>query len=107
LSAATTPEEVAAAAAGHLQQLVGDRSRVGVYELDGAQRSLLALTIAGLPEPEDPWRVVPLSAPLAVTAAVTERRPVWLETLQDWPGAHGGLPADQVEYLADFGWRSR
>jgi anti-anti-sigma factor len=104
LSAATTPVEVARAAAGHVRQLVGERSRVGVYELDGSQRALVALTLAGQPVAEAQWRRVPLHAPLAVTTAVAERRPLWLETLEDWPGRRPGLPEDQRRELADFGF---
>jgi PAS domain S-box-containing protein len=102
LLAATTPEEVAVAAASHVRQLVGEHSRVGVYELDAGQRALLALIITGLPMPEEAWRTIPLHAPLAVTAAVAERRPVWLETLEGWPGAQGRLPAAQADTLAEF-----
>jgi anti-anti-sigma factor len=101
LLAATTPEEVAVVAASHVRQLVGERSRVGVYELDPPQRALLALSITGLPMTEESWRTIPLHAPLAVTAAVAERRPVWLETLDGWPGAQG-LPPAQTETLTEF-----
>ncbi|MCU1614806.1 MAG: multi-sensor signal transduction histidine kinase, partial [Frankiales bacterium] len=106
LSAATTPDEVAIAAASHIRQLVGDRSRVGVYELDATNRSLSALTIEGLPVTEEHWRSVPLQTPLAITAAVTERRPLWLESLDGWPGRQGDLAPEQVETLAAFGLRS-
>ncbi len=94
LSAATSPVDVAEAAAGHVVALTGHGSRVGVFELDDSGRGLRLLCLSGSePGARERWAEVPLSAPLAVTAAVTERRPLWVEDTADWPGARGG-PAD-------------
>ncbi|MGX5655091.1 SpoIIE family protein phosphatase [Geodermatophilus nigrescens] len=104
LSAATTPEDVARAAAGHLVTLAGHDARAGVFELDDTGRGLLLLSLTG----DDPvdrarWSAVPLSAPLAVTTAVTERRPVWIDDMADWPGVRGDLAPDRAETLRSFG----
>ncbi|MGR7024703.1 SpoIIE family protein phosphatase [Geodermatophilus sp. URMC 62] len=107
LSAATSPVDVAEAAAGHVTALTGHGSRVGVFELDDAGRGLRLLCIAGAGADEHRlWAEVPLSAPLAVTAAVAERRAQWIEDPADWPGARGGLAPDQAGALAAFGLAS-
>ena len=80
LSAATTPAQVGAAAAGHIWQLTGPESRVAVYELDASLRSLSALTISGASaDGRQLWANLSLSAPIAVTDAVNRRSPVWTE----------------------------
>jgi anti-anti-sigma factor len=104
LSAATTPVEVAVAAASHIAQLTGSQARVAVYEFDAAQRSLQVLTTAGLPL-EDLWQHVPLQVPAAITTAVVDRRPLWLESLEDRAGAQG-LPDGQAESVAASGVQS-
>ncbi|MGY1696911.1 SpoIIE family protein phosphatase, partial [Geodermatophilus sp. SYSU D00814] len=107
LSAATTPEEVARATAGHLVTLVGDDCRAGVYELDDTGRGLRLLALTGDdPEGRRHFAELPLSAPLAVTRAVVERRPLWVERLADWPGRDGGLEGGQAETLSRFGLAS-
>ncbi|SNS76067.1 anti-anti-sigma factor [Geodermatophilus saharensis] len=107
LSAATTPEEVARATAGHLVTLVGDDCRAGVYELDDTGRGLRLLALTGDdPEGRRHFGELPLSAPLAVTRAVVERRPLWVERLADWPGSAGGLEDGQAETLSRFGLAS-
>ncbi|MGY1653204.1 SpoIIE family protein phosphatase [Geodermatophilus sp. SYSU D01119] len=104
LSAATTPEDVARTAAGHLVTLAGHDARAGVFELDDTGRGLLLLSLT-CDDPVDRarWSAVPLSTPLAVTTAVTERRPVWIDDMADWPGARGELAPDQAETLRSFG----
>jgi anti-anti-sigma factor len=107
LSAATTPVAVGRVAAGHIHQLTGPDSRVGVYELDPSHRALAVLTISGgRPDNERLWRSLPLQMPLAVTAAVAERRAVWIEDIAHWPGAAGGVPEDLVAALRDYGLAS-
>jgi anti-anti-sigma factor len=107
LSAATTPDEVARSAAGHVVALTGHGGRVAVYELDDAGRALRMLFLSGDDaEARARFADVPLSAPLAVTTAVTERRPLWIEDMTDWPGARGGVPAGQAATLRSFGLRS-
>ncbi|RBY76431.1 histidine kinase [Geodermatophilus sp. TF02-6] len=103
LSAATTPVEVARAAADHLRALTGPQSRVAVYELDAAHRALVALAIDGASAAgERAWRVLPLSAPLIATAAVAERRAVWVEDVAaSPPGAQ--LPPELAESARGFG----
>ncbi|GAA3179306.1 hypothetical protein GCM10010531_36650 [Blastococcus jejuensis] len=104
LSAATTPLEVGAAAAGHIRQLTGPDSRVGVYELDASHRALIALTISGgTEEGQRLWGSIPLGAPLAVTAAVTERRPLWIEDLADRPAGPRPLAPELVASLRAYG----
>jgi anti-anti-sigma factor len=104
LSAATTPVDVARAAAGHIRQLTGPASRVGVYELDQSQRALTVLTISGGGlENQALWAAIPLQTPLAVTLAVAQRRAVWIEDLADWPGAAGGVPDELVSSLRSYG----
>ncbi|SFP70142.1 PAS domain S-box-containing protein [Geodermatophilus dictyosporus] len=107
LSAATTPVDVARATTGQVGTLTGHGSRVGVFELDDTGRDLRLLALTGsAPEAEQQWSRVPLSAPLAVTTAVTERRPLWIEDMADWPGARGGLDDGQASSLAAFGLAS-
>jgi anti-anti-sigma factor len=102
LSAATTPVEVAAAAAGHIRQLAGESSRVAVYEIDASHRALSALTISDASaEIQRLWGTVPLSAPLAVTTAVAERRPVWHESIDGRPPAE--LAPELAGSLRSFG----
>ncbi|MGY1822508.1 SpoIIE family protein phosphatase [Geodermatophilus sp. SYSU D00079] len=104
LSAATTPVEVATAAAGHLRALTGPDSRVAVYELDGSHRGLSALAISGgSEEGRRRWSSLPLSAPLVATNAVTERRSIWVEDVAGLP-AHGrALAPELAESLQAFG----
>jgi anti-anti-sigma factor len=107
LSAATTPVDVARAAAGHIRQLTGPQSRVGVYELDAAHRALTVLTISGGGAANQAlWSSIPLQTPLAVTTAVADRRAIWIEDLQEWPGAAGGVPDELIEALRSFGLSS-
>jgi anti-anti-sigma factor len=107
LSAATTPVEVASAAAGHIRQLTGPQSRVGVYELDAGHRALTVLTISGGGAANQAlWSSIPLQTPLAVTTAVAERRAIWIEDLEEWPGASGGVPEELVDALRSFGLAS-
>ncbi|MGY1667228.1 SpoIIE family protein phosphatase [Geodermatophilus sp. SYSU D00696] len=107
LSAATTPEEVARATAGHLVAQVGDECRAGVYELDETGRGLRLLALTGDDgEARRHFAELPLSAPLAVTRAVAERRALWVERLEDWPGRDGGLDGGQAETLTRFGLAS-
>ncbi|MGY1704352.1 SpoIIE family protein phosphatase [Geodermatophilus sp. SYSU D00697] len=104
LSAATTPVEVAAAAAGHIRALTGPDSRVAVYELDPSHRSLSALTISGgSEEGQRLWRTLPLSAPLVATAAVTRRRPLWIEDVTTMPPADRQLPTELAEAVRAYG----
>jgi anti-anti-sigma factor len=107
LSAASTPVEVAEAAAGHVLALTGHGSRVGVYELDDAGRALRLLFLTGADaEARDRFTEIPLSAPFAATTAVTERRPLWIEDMADWPGHRGGIDPAQAATLDSFGLRS-
>ncbi|MGK5112562.1 SpoIIE family protein phosphatase [Geodermatophilus sp. CPCC 205506] len=100
LSAATTPVEVAVAAAGHVRQLTGPESRVAVYEFDRSHRALAALTIdGGSPEGQRLWTTLPLSLSLPATRAVTERRPVWVEDASDRPA----LPPDLEQAVRAYG----
>ncbi|PWW22066.1 anti-anti-sigma factor [Geodermatophilus normandii] len=97
LSAATTPVEVAEAAAASVLSLTGSGSRVGVYEVDAAGRALRLLAPAGPPADDaQRWAEIPLSTPLAVTTAVTGRRAVWIEDVPDrgdgGPGSVVALP---------------
>ncbi|GAB3320778.1 hypothetical protein GCM10027451_41700 [Geodermatophilus aquaeductus] len=97
LSAATTPVEVAEAAAASVLSLTGSGSRVGVHELDDTGRTLRLLAFAG-PPADDAQRFteIPLSTPLALTRAVTGRRAVWIEDVPDrvdgGPGSVVALP---------------
>jgi anti-anti-sigma factor len=104
LSAATTPVEVATAAAGHVRALTGPDSRVAVYELDGAHRGLSALAISGgSEEGRRRWATLPLSAPLVATNAVTERRSIWIEDVAAQPAAGRPLPPELAEALQAYG----
>ncbi|MGY1662552.1 SpoIIE family protein phosphatase [Geodermatophilus sp. SYSU D00705] len=104
LSAATTPVEVATAAAGHVRALTGPDSRVAVYELDGSHRGLSALAISGgSEEGRRRWSSLPLSAPLVATAAVTERRSIWIEDVAVLPAAGRALPPELAESLQAYG----
>ncbi|MFW3171716.1 SpoIIE family protein phosphatase [Geodermatophilus sp. CPCC 206100] len=104
LSAATTPVEVAAAAAGHIRALTGDDSRVAVYELDPSHRALAALTISGgTEEGQRLWQSLPLSAPLVATAAVTDRRPLWIEDVSAVAPDGRQLPAELAAAIRDYG----
>jgi anti-anti-sigma factor len=104
LSAATTPVKVAVAAAGHIRQLTGQDSRVAVYELDPAHRSLSALTISGgTAEAQRVWSSLPLSAPLAVTTAVTERRALWIEEVSTGSDPDRMLPPELLRGLEAYG----
>jgi anti-anti-sigma factor len=104
LSAATTPVEVAVAAAGHVRQLTGSESRVAVYEFDAGHRSLSALTIDGAtPGGARPWASLPLSAPMPAATAAMERRPVWIEDVSASELAGGALPADLERTVREFG----
>ncbi|SFT91438.1 anti-anti-sigma factor [Geodermatophilus amargosae] len=94
LSAATTPVEVAEAAAASVLSLTGDGSRVGVYEVDDAGRALRLLAQAGPPaDDRHRWAEIPLGTPVAVTTAVTGRRPVWID---DVPDRVAGAPGSVV-----------
>ena len=104
LSAATTPEEVARATAGHLVDVVGHDCRTGVYELDATGRTLRLLALTGDdPDARRSFAELPLSAPLAVTRAVADRRPLWIERMSDWPGHGSDLDSGQAETLTRFG----
>jgi anti-anti-sigma factor len=104
LSAATTPLEVAEVAGGHVRALTGPRSRVAVYEIDPSHRALSALAIdGGSPDGLEVWRTLPLSAPLAATTAVAERRPVWVEDVTRRPPADRELPPELAASAAEFG----
>jgi PAS domain S-box-containing protein len=104
LSAATTPVEVAAAAAGHIRQLTGPESRVAVYELDNAHRALSALTISGgQPEAQRLWSTLGLNTPVAVTAAVLERRALWIEDVTTREDADRLLPPELLRTLQAYG----
>ncbi|MGY1638234.1 SpoIIE family protein phosphatase [Geodermatophilus sp. SYSU D00742] len=104
LSAATTPVEVATAAAGHLRALTGPESRVAVYELDASHRGLSALAIdGGSEEGRRLWSTLPLSTPLVATAAVTERRSIWIEDIAAEPPAERPLPPELAEALTAYG----
>jgi anti-anti-sigma factor len=104
LSAATTPVEVADAAAGHIRALTGPASRVAVYELDPSHRALSALTIAGgSAAGRRVWDVLPLSTPLVATAAVTERRPFWIEDVTTLPTSDRELPPELAEAIRGYG----
>ncbi|WP_369257187.1 SpoIIE family protein phosphatase [Geodermatophilus amargosae] len=84
LSAATTPVEVAKAAAASVLSLTGEGSRVGVYEVDDAGRALRLLARSGPPaDDRERWTEIPLSTPVAVTTAVTGRRAVWIDDVPD------------------------
>ncbi|WP_051683788.1 SpoIIE family protein phosphatase [Blastococcus sp. URHD0036] len=101
LSAATTPVEVAEVAAHTLNGLTPDGGRVGVYEVDPAQRALVALTMSGSADDVEraPWRVVPLTAPLALATAVTSGRPQWVETADERLAQRAGLTGGQVRSI--------
>ncbi|MBB3086377.1 SpoIIE family protein phosphatase [Geodermatophilus sabuli] len=104
LSAATTPVEVATAAAGHLRSLTGPESRVAVYEIDASHRALSALAISGGSDAgRRLWSSLPLSAPLVATTAVTQRRPIWVEDVSADPVAGRPLPAEFAEALRAYG----
>ena len=96
VSAATTPEEVADVAARALAGLTPDGGRAGVYELDAARRSLEALAMSGRDPREAAerraWASVPLSAPVALTAAVATGRAVWVEGADVVAASRPGLP---------------
>ena len=90
LSAATTPRLVAASAATHVAQLVGEGCEVGVYEVDEQKRTLVALTQTGADEGlRTRWSSVPLSVARPLTAAFEQRRAQWLDQVPD-PDAPGG-----------------
>ncbi|MGY1591960.1 SpoIIE family protein phosphatase [Geodermatophilus sp. SYSU D00708] len=104
LSAATTPVEVAAAAAGHVRALTGPDSRVAVYELDPSHRSLSALTISGgSEEGQRLWQSLPLSAPLVATTAVSQRRPLWVEDVATLSTGDRHLPPELETSLREYG----
>ncbi|MGY1770020.1 SpoIIE family protein phosphatase [Blastococcus sp. SYSU D00813] len=104
VSAATTPEEVADVAARALAGLTPDGGRAGVYELDAARRSLDALAMSGRDPREAAerraWASVPLTAPIALTAAVRTGRPVWVEGVDVVTADRPGLPSALAESLA-------
>ncbi len=103
VSAATTPEEVAEAAARALAGLTADGGRAGVYEVDAGHRSLTALAMSGRDgaeaENRRAWASVPLSAPLALSTAVTTGRPVWVEGSEERLAGPAGLPPDLADSL--------
>jgi serine phosphatase RsbU (regulator of sigma subunit)/anti-sigma regulatory factor (Ser/Thr protein kinase)/anti-anti-sigma regulatory factor len=104
LSAATTPHEVAAAAAEHIRQLTGPESRVAVYEVDPSHRALAALTISGgSAESHRLWATLPLSAPVIAATAVLERRAVWIEDVSALPHSERALPAELVASMRAYG----
>jgi anti-anti-sigma factor len=107
LSAATTPEEVARATGGHVVAVVGHDCRVGVYELDDSGRRLRLLALTGDdPEARARFAELPLSAPFAVTRAVADRRPQWVERMADWPGTGAEIDDAQADTLSRFGLSS-
>ena len=103
VSAATTPEEVAEVAATALAGLTLDAGRAGVYELDAARRSLTALAMSGRDPAEAQerraWAAIPMTAPIALTAAVATGRPQWVEAAGNGQGRRPGMPADLAERL--------
>jgi anti-anti-sigma factor len=104
LSAATTPVEVAVAAAEHIRQLTGPESRVAVYELDASHRALVALTISGGSEESHRlWSGIPLSAPLIAARAVLDRRPMWIEDFTRHPYTEQQLPTELVASMKAYG----
>jgi anti-anti-sigma factor len=104
LSAATTPVEVGATAAGHIRQLTGPDSRVAVYEMDSSHRALAALAISGgSEETQRLWTSLPLSAALAVTTAVNQRRSLWIEDLAERSPRARDLPPELLASLRAYG----
>ncbi|MEU2350666.1 SpoIIE family protein phosphatase [Modestobacter sp. NPDC049651] len=99
LSAATTPDQVAAAAARHVRDLLGPSCRVSVFELDEDRRTLVSLGRSGHDPGTAEWSRVPLSAPGALTEAVATRQPVWVDGT---PGSGRPTPGE-VEQLAELG----
>jgi anti-anti-sigma factor len=104
LSAATTPVEVAEVAARTLTGSQMGGGRIGVYELDAAQRSLTALAMTGGSPTGTAerrvWASVPLTAPLALTAAVATGRAQWVEASGGRLGERPGLSRGQADSLA-------
>jgi PAS domain S-box-containing protein len=95
LSAATTPLQVGAVTAAQVRRLIGEIPELGVFELDRHQRTLTALALSGLQEgTEHEWVSVPLSTPAPVTAAVDQRRTLWIEDL-------GAVDDPEVRRLSD------
>ncbi|MGY1741509.1 MULTISPECIES: SpoIIE family protein phosphatase [unclassified Blastococcus] len=104
LSAATTPAQVADVAARTLAELTLDEGRAGVYEVDVAQRALVALAMSGR-EPAEAeerrvWATVPLTAPITLTAAVAGGGAVWVEGADGRAGERPGLSPAQAHALA-------
>jgi PAS domain S-box-containing protein len=104
LSAATTPLQVAAVTAAQVRRLIGEAPELGVFEIDRHQRSLTALALSGQPEgTEAEWASVPLSAPAPVTAAVNQRRPLWIEDLRDGDSPEVRAVADMAAAMTAIG----
>ncbi|RBY88747.1 SpoIIE family protein phosphatase [Blastococcus sp. TF02A-26] len=103
LSAATTPAEVAGVAASALTGLTTDGGRVGVYEVDPAQRALVALAMSGGTSDDTgeraAWTAIPLSSPIALATAVTTGRPQWVETADERLVQREGLTDGQVRSI--------
>ena len=103
LSAATTPVEVAEVAARTLTGFTADGGQIGVYELDAASRSLTALAMSeGAPDraaQRQAWASVPLTAPVALTAAVGTGHAQWVEESDERLAERAGLSPGQVESI--------
>ncbi len=88
LSAAATPEQIVQAALRHGSVLL-DTPAVAVLELrETGTLDLLAITGFDARGARD-FATIPLDAPIPVSDAARECRPIWLETLADW---HGHYP---------------
>ena len=93
LSAAITPAEVGAAAVAHLTRLLGDFGTVGVYEVDRSDTALVPLALEGVDDAATPrLALVSLQAPLVVSEAVREQRPLWVDDVEspEWAVPHPG-----------------
>jgi anti-anti-sigma factor len=100
LSAAATPEDVAAVAVTHLEQLLGDCS-VGVYELDTA--GLRPMIHTGVDdEVRARFPAIAPSAELPVAVAFREQEAQWWEDLEP---VRAGQP-EMVATLTELGFRS-
>jgi PAS domain S-box-containing protein len=104
LSAATTPLQVAGVTAAQVRRLIGETTELGVFEVDRHHRLLTALALSGQPEGgQEAWMSVPLSAPAPVTAAVNQRRPLWIENLDDADDPEVRGLSDVADAMAEIG----
>jgi PAS domain S-box-containing protein len=103
LAAALTEDEVAAALLVVCEELLG--AAAGVVYLEAPDGQLYLRASWGIPATVQRWRVLPRDAPVPLTAAIADRRPLLISTrdelLARYPNLGGpGSPAEHLEAAA-------